>query len=149
MSEYELLERRASSGYEEDDWVAIPSASERLHSLERNPAEKIVQEGVNEGIVIDMFDRLLSEMKSLYSFSPQVRFGEDGKVYMWLAELGVYGIGANYDEAAWSLVEEVGSYLEDWESGISSAPNHAKRVGWVRRLQVDRSPEHIFQVLFE
>lgn len=79
----------------------------------------------------------LAETLARFEFKPEVfTDAEDGSTAVWLPELEIYGQGSDLEAAIEDLVLEVELYLEVWETeDLTSAPNHAHRLGWVRRLQ--------------
>jgi prevent-host-death family protein len=89
-------------------------------------------------------DELLS---TCFSFAPEVYFSPN-RVELWLPELELHGEGANLAEAEDDLIEEVDDYVDDWERFLRSAPNHARKKGWVRRVQIAQSSGAVRELLF-
>ena len=67
---------------------------------------------------------------------------------IWLPEFDLYSDGESFDAASWGLVEEALEYVREWEIDLRFAPNHARREGWVRRLELAAVPERAYGVLF-
>jgi len=83
-----------------------------------------------------------------YSFHPEVFFGDDDGVSMWLPELDLHGEGDSIEEAQSDLLEAVGEYLEDWRDELRRYPNHASRRGWVRRLAMAEDEDDLREIIF-
>lgn len=132
----------------EDDVVPVPSPLDRADakpSLSRRFSKEIIRGGVIDEMLEDVADLL----ESTYRFNPEARFGkEDGRVYLWLPELSLDADGDDFDEAAGTLVQEVLTYVEEWEADLYAAPNHARNRGWVTVVQLNRSPARVYRLLF-
>lgn len=151
MSEVQsLLDHPVPSDGWSDDDLEFPHPLERaiVDPPKPQPARRVVVDALANGVAEEAFDELAMEFRRLFPFSPEVRFGEDSRVYITLPELGIYGSGADLDSASWCLVEEVLDYVSDWEKDLQSSPIHAQRKGWVRVVQTNRTPERLFELLF-
>jgi hypothetical protein len=149
MSSFLMQRRPAAWSDEEDEYqVALRPPLERVEGRKAGPVKRAVEEAYNEGVLDDAIDEIVGLMGSLYPFNPDVRYHESGRVYIWLPEFAIHAEGADFDEAAADLVDEALFYVGDWEEGLASAPNHAERSGWVRRIQLNRSPHSVYRVLF-
>jgi hypothetical protein len=93
----------------------------------------------------DEMERLLA---LAFPFAPEVYFGQ-GTVAVWLPELAVGGEGDDLEGAQEALLEGVIDYAATWEEELRRSPDHARRRGWVYRVQLAGTPERIRRMLFE
>jgi hypothetical protein len=147
----EPLGDELDSWSDEDEIVEIVPILERLEQDRPKPAA--VQDLIDEAVQVDAIPEVVQDLVAaagpLYPFSPQVRLNDgDGRVAIWLPELAVFSEGDSFDEAAWDLVQEVLQYVSDWETRLGDAPNHADKAGWVLRVQMNRSPQSVYRLLF-
>ncbi|MGH8905226.1 MAG: hypothetical protein ACRD0K_01585 [Egibacteraceae bacterium] len=97
-------------------------------------AAVIVERRGSGAVAVVPLDQLRADLAALYPFSHEVLFDENGPVSVWLPEFAVYGQGNDLDHAIDDLIDEVEDYVEEWFEGLRHAPNHAGRLGWVRRV---------------
>jgi len=94
----------------------------------------------------EMMDFVLARA---FPFNPEVYFGEESGVAIWLPELEVFGEGEDLEGAQEALLDAVLDYVPLWEEELRRAPNHVQRFGWVYRIQLAERPERIREMLFE
>jgi prevent-host-death family protein len=109
----------------------LPLLFERARSGEW---QLVGRRGRPEAVVAGAAD-LDALLSSPYRFHPELVFGED-RVGVWLPELEVHAAGSTVDEAMADLTEVMVEYAEDWQDHLHSVPNHYKRAGYVRRVQL-------------
>ncbi|MGH8931392.1 MAG: hypothetical protein ACRDZO_12390 [Egibacteraceae bacterium] len=109
----------------------------------------VVQRRGSPAVVMVPLDQLRADLAALYPFASEVLFEDDGSVSVWLPELTVYGRGADLDDAIDDLADEVEDYVEDWYARLRHAPNHAARIGWVRRIELAEDRDELRRMLFE
>lgn len=81
-------------------------------------------------------DDLAALLAVTHPFTSTLSCGDDGQVAVWLDEFAIYGRGDDVDAALDDLLDEVDTYLAEWEEHLRHAPDHAQRAWWVRRLQL-------------
>lgn len=84
-----------------------------------------------------------------YEFHTEVFFGE-GAVSFWVPELSLYGHGADYDEAAGDLVDEVRAYIDEYWAEIDRyrrAPNRAAHFPYLMRAHLADRRGRLLDVL--
>lgn len=158
MSSNQLLARPSesqSSAVVDSEWIEVYAVEDAVHPVSNrprfssSPGSALVDKALSEGVTEEALGEFVARLGNLFPFSPEVRYGQDGSVHIWLKEFGIYGSGENFDAAAWCLVGEVLDYVEDWEKELSDAPGHAQRKGWVWAVLHNRSPERLYKLLFE
>lgn len=132
---------------EDEDFLEVPSPLERVEHQPATP-RKLARDLVREGLAEEIIDEVAGLLESVYRFHPSVSFGDDGRVYLWLPELSLEAEGEDFDEAAADLVSEVLQYVDEWDRGLSGAPNHVPHRGWVRVIQLNRAPDRVYRLLF-
>ena len=81
-------------------------------------------------------DDLAALLAVTHPFTSTLSRGDDGQVAVWLEEFAIYGRGDDVDAALDDLLDEVDTYLAEWEEHLRHAPDHAQRAWWVRRIQL-------------
>ncbi len=117
--------------------------------VSRDGAVVVVQRRGSPAVAVVPLDRLRADLATLYPFASEVLFEEDGSVSVWLPEFAVYGRGGDLDDAVDDLVDEVEDYVEDWYGRLRHAPNHAGRIGWVRRIELAEDRTELRDMLLE
>lgn len=80
-------------------------------------------------------------------FEPEVFFEEPG-VGIYLHELDVHGVGDTLAAAQSELIDAALVYAAAWDDDLRGAPNHAFRMGHVRRLQLAADDAEAGRILF-
>jgi len=120
---------------------------EVLDRVDRGALAVVTRRGSAERHAVLPLEEVAPQFEQ-YEFHPEVITDQpDGSVVVWIEELGIYGSGAALSEALDDLVGEALRYLEEWERGLSTAPNQAERRGWVRRLQLHADDHAALQAI--
>lgn len=116
--------------------------------VSRDGAIVVVERRGSPAVAMVPLDQLRADLAALYRFASEVLFEDDGSVSIWLPELAVYGRGDDLDDAIDDLLDEVEDYVEDWHDHLRHAPNHAARIGWVRRIELAEDRDELRRMLF-
>jgi len=109
----------------------LPTLLERVRG---GTWQLIGRRGQAEAVVASTSE-IESLLASAFRFHPEVDLsGHD--VGLWLPELETHAVADTLDAAMAELADVMIEYAEDWQDHLRSAPNHAPRAGYVRRIQL-------------
>ena len=85
-----------------------------------------------------------------HHFNPEVSAAGEGGFSIWLAELKIYGQGADYDAAKQDLLDEVREYVGEYlsDSAYVRAPNRAGHLPYVVRAYIADREGDLAEVIF-
>jgi Antitoxin of toxin-antitoxin, RelE / RelB, TA system len=114
------------------DYAKITDARKNIGPMYDSASQHVparVSRGQDPTVAMVRLDDYLRALAALCPINPQVRFGDDGTVSMWIDDLPVHAEGGSFDAAAAGLVSALQNYALTWAEDLKMYPNHEANWG--------------------
>ncbi|MDQ1248076.1 MAG: hypothetical protein QG597_2448 [Actinomycetota bacterium] len=126
------------------DYAKITDARRQLKDVYDTASANIsvvIRRDFDEPVALLPKDSILRALRALVPLDPEVRFDEDGHVYVWLPGLPISADDADFDGAIGSLVAALRDYADEWVDDLRHFRNHEANWGLVNLVLLSSDDE--------